>query len=249
MKYIVSALLAVALLTSCGSKEVVTKGERYASLYNEKPVTLLVMPPINKTEAVEAKDYFYYSISRPLSECGYYVISPQLSMDVLKAESAYDAEEFIDRPLNKFGELFGADAVVFTEITKWKKRAVVWPEVEVKVRYVIKSTKTNEVIFERECEIEIDLREASSGGGLLGAALALASQIANTVTTDNVVAARLANCFVFSDIPRGKYSPKYLQDQDTPASAAKISGSFKKAEIPLSTTLLVGGGYQLEEGK
>lgn len=58
MKYIVSALLAVALLTSCGSKEVVTKGERYDSLYNEKPVTLLVMPPINKTEAVEANPTF-----------------------------------------------------------------------------------------------------------------------------------------------------------------------------------------------
>lgn len=156
-------------------------------------------------------------------------------MDVLKVESASDAEEFVDRPLNKFGELFGADAVVFTEITKWKKRAVVWPEVEAKVRYIIKSTKTNEVIFERECEIEIDLREASSGGGLLGAALALASQIANTVTTDNVVAAVLPTVLSIATFHAASIAPsicKTKTPQPVRLKSAVLSKRLKSLSPP-----------------
>ena len=34
----------------------------------EKPITLLVMPPINNSTNVEAKDLLYTSISRPLVE-------------------------------------------------------------------------------------------------------------------------------------------------------------------------------------
>ena len=64
-------------------------------MYEEKPVTLLVMPPINNSSNVEAKDLLYTSISKPLAEAGYYVISTMLAMDILKAESAYDAEMFV----------------------------------------------------------------------------------------------------------------------------------------------------------
>lgn len=43
-------------------------------------------------------------------------------MDVLKAESAYDAEMFIDKPLTMFRDYFGVDAVVFSQIDDWTKR-------------------------------------------------------------------------------------------------------------------------------
>lgn len=246
MKHVLFTLLAAILLSSCGSKEVVTKGDRYAGIYNENPHSLLIMPPINRTEDVEAKDQMYTSIARPLGECGYYIIPPQMSMDVLKQESAYDAEEFIDKPLNKFHELFGADAVVFTEIKKWKKRAVVSPIIDVEVRYIIKSTKTNEIIFDRECDTEIDL-SVESGSGLLGFVIAKAVQIANTAKTDKVVAARLANYLAFRDLPRGDYSPKHGMDKENSSESPKVSGTCKLNEIPTGAVLLVGGGYTLED--
>ena len=245
MKHVLFTLLAAILLSSCGSKEVVTKGDRYAGIYNENPHSLLIMPPINRTEDVEAKDQMYTSIARPLGECGYYIIPPQMSMDVLKQESAYDAEEFIDKPLNKFHELFGADAVVFTEIKKWKKRAVVAPIIDVEVRYIIKSTKTNEIIFDRECYTEIDLSVESSGG-LLGFVVAKAIQIANTAKTDKVVAARLANYLVFRDLPHGDYSPKHGKDKENSSESPKVSGTCKLSEIPNESVLFVGG-YTLED--
>ncbi|HQH10501.1 MAG TPA: DUF799 family lipoprotein, partial [Bacteroidales bacterium] len=88
MKKLLLIIPLAAIISSCGMLSNVTRGNQYAQLYEEKPITLLVMPPINNTTNVEAKEYLYTSISRPLAEAGYYVISPMLAMEVFKAESA-----------------------------------------------------------------------------------------------------------------------------------------------------------------
>ena len=107
--------------TSCTTSSNLTRGEVYAKLYEEKPVSILVMPPINNTSNVEAKDLLYTSVSRNIAEAGYYVISPLIAMDVLRNESAYDAEYFINSSLGKFKEYFGVDAVIFATIENWAK--------------------------------------------------------------------------------------------------------------------------------
>ena len=124
MKKIIYFIILCCMATSCGMMNTVTRGSQYAKMYEEKPITLLVMPPINNSTNVEAKDLLYTSISRPLVEAGYYVISPLLAMDVLKAESAYDSEMFFDGPLTAFQNYFGADAVVFSVIDTWAKKGM-----------------------------------------------------------------------------------------------------------------------------
>lgn len=219
-------LAAAALLVSCGPAGKLTRGEVYAPLYNESPVTLLVMPPINNTANVEAKDLLYTSISRPLVEAGYYVLPPILAMDILKAESAYDAELFFEQPLGQFGRVFGADAVIFSVIDKWAKQGV---GISVKIRYVMRSTRTDEVLFDRTCDLFLDTRvNGGSGGGLLGLALDIALTAANTALTDHIEAARQANNFIFSDIPFGKFSPLYQQDQDWKAEPANVKATVKE---------------------
>ena len=54
-KYIILSFVAI-LLSSCAQQ--ITRGEQYANMYKEKPLTIAVMPPINQTNHVEAKDYF-----------------------------------------------------------------------------------------------------------------------------------------------------------------------------------------------
>ena len=88
--------ILMLMQTSCTTSSNLTRGEVYAKLYEEKPVSILVMPPINNTSNVEAKDLLYTSVSRNIAEAGYYVISPLIAMDVLRNESAYDAEYFIN---------------------------------------------------------------------------------------------------------------------------------------------------------
>ena len=162
------------MATSCGMSNSVTRESQYAKMYEEKPVTLLVMPPINNSANVEAKELLYTSISRPLVEAGYYVISPLLAMDVLKAESAYDAEMFFDAPLTPFRNYFGADAVVFSVIDTWTKKGM---GIETKIRYVIKSAHTHEILFDRSCDLYLDLSVNSESKSALGALINLAASV------------------------------------------------------------------------
>lgn len=56
MKNYLIVALAIILLSSCA--ESITRGKQYAKLYEEKPVSIVVMPPINQTNAVEEKISF-----------------------------------------------------------------------------------------------------------------------------------------------------------------------------------------------
>ena len=212
------------MATSCGMLNTVTRESQYAKMYEEKPITLLVMPPINNSANVEAKELLYTSISRPLVEAGYYVISPLLAMDVLKAESAYDAEMFFDSSLSTFQNYFGVDAVVFSVIDTWTKKGL---GIETKIRYVIKSAHTNETLFDRSCDLYLDLSVNSGSNGLLGALVDLAASAINTAATDHIIAARKANYYILRDIPRGKYSPEYMQDKQVIAEEKDVFAIVK----------------------
>ena len=212
-------MILSCMVTSCGMMSTVTRESQYAKMYEEKPITLLVMPPINNSTNVEAKDLLYTSISRPLVEAGYYVISPLLAMDVLKAESAYDSEMFFDASLTSFQNYFGADAVVFSVIDTWTKKGL---GIETKIRDVLKSAYTNEILFDRSCDLYLDLSINSGANGLLGALVDLAASAINTAATDHIMAARKANYYIIRDIPRGKYSPEYMMDQETIAEPKDV---------------------------
>lgn len=220
-KAIYTILAAVALfLSSCSPQ--FTRLEQYPGMYEAKPVTLVVMPPINNTSNVDAKELLYTSISYPLIEAGYYVVSPHLTMEMLKAESGYDAEMLIERDAAIFAQVFGADAVVFSVIDEWAKKGF---GIQTKLHYIIKSTKDNSVLFERTCDLYLDLssRSSNSSEGLFGALVDLTASAVNTAVTKPIEAARKCNRYIFSDIPRGKYHPDFMNDGEVGASKKDIS--------------------------
>jgi len=223
MKHIYIYLTVLSLLlTSCVTTY--TRESQYPKMYDEKPVTLLVMPPINNTTNVEAKDLLYTSISQPLIEAGYYVVSPHLALELLKAESAYDAEMFIDQDATMFGHVFGADAVIFSVIDVWEKKGL---GIETKIKYIIKSTVTNEILFERSCDLYLDFYNNSGSNSGFGALVNLTATAIKTAVTDHIVAARKCNKYIFTDIPRGKYNPIYMKDQKIQASAKDTKVTVK----------------------
>jgi hypothetical protein len=114
---------------------------------------------------------------------------------VFKNESAYDAEYFIHSSLRKFKEYFGADAVVFAVIDKWAKEGF---QIHTVISYIVKSTTTNEILFERSCDMTLNLMKNSNYGNGLAGALAgvLADVIVSAIdvaTTEHIEAARIAN--------------------------------------------------------
>lgn len=218
MKKILYILITLILVSSCGISTH-TRGSQYPLMYEEKPAMLLVMPPINRTTKVEAKELLYTSISRPLIEAGYYVISPHLAMDIFKAESAYNAENFFDGKLDIFKNYFGVDAVVFSFVEKWNKGI---SSISTTIRYVIKSAHTGEILFDRTCELDLDTSVDAGSDTLLDALVSVAGTLLNTALTDHIEAARKANYYIFQDIPRGRFSPEHMQDYDFPADPKNI---------------------------
>ena len=115
-------------------------------------------------------------------------------------------------------------AVVFSVIDTWAKKGL---GIETKIRYVIKSAYTNEILFDRSCDLYLDLSVDSGADGLLGALVDLAASAINTAATDHITAARKANYFILRDIPRGKYSPEYMLDKETIAETKDIVANVK----------------------
>lgn len=189
-----------------------TLSEQYPKMYEEKPLTIAVMPSINKTEHKEAKDYFYTTLYNPLCEKGYYVFSPNITLDILKENNIDDAEKFIDGKLDIFRDVLGADAVMFTVIKEWSRDNLLG-ELTVDIEYILRSTKTGDILYNREGDITLDTSKCG-GYGFAGALASIATTALNTATTDKVLAGRACNEIVLSDMPEGKYSPLYGKDKD-----------------------------------
>lgn len=204
-------IIAVTLLTSCSTTAPIAKSVAYKGMYDEKPLTVLIMPPINRSTNVEAKEYFHSTLNIPIADAGFYVIPTFLSMEMLKKESAYDAELFLNSPLTKFGEVFGADLALFTIIHKWDKSGLA-AKVYVQVEYIIKSTKTNEIVYTRTGDVTYNASVSTGAGGAFGALANIAASAINTAATKYVDVARACNAYTFKELPAGKYSPTYGTD-------------------------------------
>lgn len=223
MKKFFLLLLTVVVLVSCSS--VKTMGEQYPAMYEEKPTTIAIMPPINQTTHAEAKDYFYTTMYLPLCEKGYYVYSPYLTMEMFQQESAYDAENFLEADLSVFRNVLGADAAMFTIIKDWKRNNV-GGKLTVDVEYILRSTKTGQTLYTREGNIKVDTSVHGGSGGF-GALVGMIATAINTAATDKVIAGRKCNAFVLSDLPSGKYSKLYEKDSKNPARKKFIKATVK----------------------
>ena len=210
-------------MTSCAHN--ITRGEQYAKMYEETPLSIVVMPPINRTNHVEAKDYFYTTLYTPLCEKGYYVFSPMLTMEMFQTESAYDAEPFLEGDLSQLRNIVGADAAMFTIIKSWKRNNI-GGKLTAGVEYILRSTKTGETLYKREGLIKVDT-SVGGGAGLLSLGVKIIATAVNTAVTDKVVAGRKCTAFVLSDIPEGKYGKLFGKDQREKAGKSYVKATVK----------------------
>ena len=223
MKNYIAIALVALMMASCATSSL-TREARYPKMYAEKPTSIVVMPPINRTTHVDAKDFFYTTMYTPLCEKGYYVFSPMLIMEMFQSESAYDAEMFLEGSLTQFRNVLGADAAMFTIIKSWN-RSNIGGSLTVEVEYILRSTVTGETLYQREGKVKLDTSVQTNSKGLLGALLDVAATAAKTAATDKIVAGRKCTTFVLSDMPEGKYGLNFGKDQQSPAGSARCTAT------------------------
>ena len=222
--YFIITIVAI-LLSSCAQG--ITRGVQYSQMYEANPTSIVIMPPINQTNSVEAKEFFYTTMYMPLCEKGYYVYSPYLTMEMFQSESAYDSEMFLENDIGNFKKTLGADAAMFTIVKSWDKNGLLGT-LTVGVEYILRSTTTGETLYQREGLIKVDTSvSGGAGGGIVGSLVNMAATAVNTAMTDKVVAGRKCTAFVLSDMPVGKYDDAYGKDTEVLAGEKFIKATVK----------------------
>jgi hypothetical protein len=205
-----------------------TKYEAFPKVYAERPLTILVLPPINETTAADAKEYYSTTIAEPLSFSGYYIFPLEVISEIMKNEGIYDTETIMNLPPHKFKDFFGADAVMYIWIQKWSTSYyIVGGNVSVSIHSVIRSTTTGEDLWQYEGTIVEDTTVTSSGGGLAGLAIAMVATAIKTAATDYVPIAKRANYMIINSIPYGKYNPGYDKDREQKVIIEKVMKTRK----------------------
>lgn len=185
----------LAFLAGCAPKVYTT-----ADFERLKPKSVLVLPPQNMTPNTEVLQKSYPFIFSQLAQRGYYVISPELAMQLFEANKLNDPGRINSLPTAKFHEVFGVDAVLRTKVTEWSsKYIVISSTVNVGYDMELLDAKTGTLLWKRT-NVLSKAPDNNSSGGLLGALVNAAVNAA--VTPYEPIASENANIMMLS-VPQG----------------------------------------------
>ncbi|MBI5506806.1 MAG: DUF799 family lipoprotein [Deltaproteobacteria bacterium] len=205
------ALIVAAQLTACAAAAPVD----YAPFRAHEPRSILVLPPLNHTVDVKAPYSWLSTVTMPLAEEGYYVFPVAVVDAFLKENGLPTPGEMHGVPVQKLGEVFGADAVLYVTITDWgQKYQVISSNTVVAAEATLVDTRSALPIWQGK----VSLVDSSGGSGNLIADMVIAAieQIVDSSTDRAHPLSRTANYALLYNtergLPFGARSPKYASD-------------------------------------
>ncbi|HLA62018.1 MAG TPA: GNA1162 family protein, partial [Nitrospiraceae bacterium] len=153
----------------------------YSNFFDHQPRSILVVPPANKTTAVDAPAVFLTTVSAAFAERGYYVFPVFLVQDILNDLGATDEGSIAAIPPEKFKEVFGTDSILYVTITDWTTTYVVLSSnITVGAEYRLVEAGTGAVLWTGTQKV---IQSSGGGGGGLPGLIVAAVQAAVTATT------------------------------------------------------------------
>ena len=108
-------LLVLLLLAGCS----LTPPPDYTLYRNQLPRSILILPPLNSTAAIEATNQLTSTLTEPLAERGYYVFPVAVVDQLFKGKGVVSPVEVRQVSYHKLRQIFGADAVLDVTIEEW----------------------------------------------------------------------------------------------------------------------------------
>jgi hypothetical protein len=210
-----AAVACLVLLGGCA-----TKAPPYdlSAFLKAKPVTMLVMPPVNESPDIKATPGVWAQATRPLAEAGYYVLPVTLVDETFQQNGVTTATQAQEVPLQKLRDYFGADAAVYLKVTKYGTSfQVLASETRVEVEGRVVDLRDGRLLWQGKAMATSAEQGQQAQGGLVGLlATALVKQIVGTATDASFNFAGTANSRLLSaprynGIPAGPRSPAYGQ--------------------------------------
>lgn len=178
----------------------------YPSMYKEKPQTILILYPWNRSKYAEADEMLYVALTKELTYKGYYVLPAlymidQYNKDTTKLSSQYTKVTDI----KEYKEKYGVDAVMYVTIFRFEKP---WwtTNINAVAHYTMISTSTMDTLFSRQADFNYDSQMPPK------------SNAKDKLVTDEKEAHYLGimeqmQRYVLQDMPVGPHHIKYEQDQ------------------------------------
>jgi len=168
------------------------------------PRSILVLPPINESVDVKATYSWLTTAARPIAEKGFYVYPVAVMDEFMKENGLHHPEDMHTAPLNKLGEIFGTDAVMYVTIEDYgQKFELTQSKTTVVVRAELIDVKTGQSFWKNRVDYS-NYSSDNSGSDLLGAIITAAvAQIGETISDAAHDATRLANVELFGSSSSG----------------------------------------------
>jgi hypothetical protein len=205
---VASCVVAVLLLAGCATVE----SYDYSNYRAHRPRSILVIPPLNESTAVEATYGYLSTVTQPLAELGYYVFPVAIVDQLLKENGMPTAGEMHQVPLSKIAEITGADAVLFVTLQQYgSKYQLINSQTVVQAKARLVDTRTETLLWEGQATAQ---ENSAHAGNIVGNLIAAAITQALNSKADNAHnVSRLANASLFgtkdTGLLYGPYSPKY----------------------------------------
>lgn len=205
---------AVATLGACATAPPVD----YTAFKQNRPVSMLVLPPLNETPEVVAGYGVLSQVTLPLAEAGYYVVPVSLMDETFRQNGLNNAAEIHEVSPQKLREIFGADAAVYIKVTQYgTSYAVIASDTRVTVEARIMDLRTGALLWQGRATAASSERRSSNQGGLAGLLVqAIVSQIVETTADASIIYAGVASQRLLSPRPNGVLhgprSPNYQKD-------------------------------------
>ena len=209
-----AALVVVAALGACATPSPYD----YTAFRENRPVSMLVLPPLNETPEVAATYGVLSQVTLPLAEAGYYVLPVSLMDETFRQNGLNQPAEIHDVSPQKLREIFGADAVVYIKVTQYgTSYVVVASETRVTAQARIVDLRTGQLLWQGSATASSSEGRGSSQGGLAGLLItAIVTQIVETASDTSFIFSGVASQRLLS--PRkngvlyGPRSPNYQKD-------------------------------------
>lgn len=208
-----ATIFGLALLGGCATK---APPYDYAAFMNAKPVTLLVLPPVNDSPEVNATPSVWSHATLPLAEAGYYVLPVTLVDETFRENGVTTANDAQEIPLSKLREYFGADAAVYMKVKSYGTRyAVLASETRVEIEGRIVDLRTGKLLWQGNAIASSAEQQQQAQGGLVGLLVAaIVNQIVGTATDASyryagIADQRLLGAPRYNGVLPGPRSPNY----------------------------------------
>ncbi|WP_184039041.1 DUF799 domain-containing protein [Chitinivorax tropicus] len=178
--------LVALLATGCAHRR--QKAFDYTAYKQSDPKSILVLPPLNSTPDIKATNSMLSFMTRPLAEAGYYVFPVAVMDETFKQNGLSTAGDIHAVPINKLQEIFGADAALYVNVTKYGSvYTVINSETVVAAEARLVDLKTGQLLWTGKASASsAEQQNNNGGGGIVGVLVSAAvKQVINSLTNES----------------------------------------------------------------